>query len=533
MFFCSIVAYADVIVESFSNTDQKDSATAVWNQSLGIVHPGLQISNYQVMGFPIVPLSNFSVGDGSDGPFNVSTYANFGTVSGTEIIINALTRPSINVTSFQLDAGYTLTAINGPLVIYSLSTVSVSGTINCDGQTGQQSTSNLGGAGGLGRCGGRVGGSGGDLSASGNPGLPIGPGVSGGQGGTYAGVSAGSGGGGGAAYSDNDGASGQNSTSNINLGGIGGIGSGNANHEFTILDGSPGGGGGSGSSTAGGGGGGGGGGTVIIHAVGNISINAGGLISARGGSGGGSLATGPESGGGGGGGGGGSVKIFTAGNLELNSGTSVDVAGGTGGIPASLTAGIGGVGSFGRTWLNYTTFSGAGTESHPSLLQSLGAIEYNTVAQQVISKAYDVSSTTVIYNSISTDITSADLSLEVAGSTDNFASSDTGWLPSAQISNLNNHRYIKFKINLTNSAPTSPTVVSAVNINYNPNLPTPPPAPTPNPSTSNLTQETFKFSGGCGAIKTESSEWLQILLMTLMMMPLIAAFRLRNIKLLK
>jgi hypothetical protein len=505
-FFIQGSAFADVIGENFTTSNKKDASgtTAVWNLALGIIHPNLQVSNYQVTGFPVVPITHFEVGNGSDGAFSLETYANFGSVSGSIITVNALSKPVLNVTSFQLVNGYTLTAINGPLIIYSQSTVRIDGTINCSGLNGENSAAALGGSGGNGRCDGKNGGAGGNMASSGFQGLPVSGDVTAGQGGQYSTGAGGGGGGGGGAYAGNDGSNGDSSTPPTNSGGAGGAGSAGANHQFTILNGSPGGGGGSGSNLLGAGGGGAGGGTVVIHAVGDIIISATGSILARGGNGGNAF-----SGGSGGGGGGGSVKIFTLGNLELDSGTSVDVTGGIAGTTQTGNAGVGGTGSFGRTWLNYSTFSGNGTESHPSLLQQLGTIEYNTTLQQVTSLSYDTLSSSVIYNSVSTDNTNADISLEVAGSIDNFATASSGWLPLSQLSNLNNNRYIKYKISLTNSNATSPTTIDSLAINYNPNLPPPPPAPPPLPSPSpapapnNFGVNNYQFSsGGCGMVKT-------------------------------
>lgn len=536
---------ADLLTETFSTSAQNTSATtAVWNIALGIVHPGLQVSGYQVGAQPVVSGTDFSVGDGSDGAFNSTTYSNFGTVSGSTIIVNAISKPVLNVTSFQLDSGDTLTAINGPLVIYSQSTVRIDGTIDCAGINGTDGTLGTGGTFGIGVCGGSNGGIGGNATVSGTQGSPVSGTVTGGFPGQYFNIAPGAGGGGGSAYSGNDGANGTNSTPSTNLGGTGGAGSTGANHDFTNLNGSPGGGGGSGSSTDGGGGGGGGGGTVVIHAVGNVEITSTGLITARGGQGGSSNSGGGNgSGGGGGGGGGGSVKIFTAGNLELNTGTDIDVTGGAGGTPVSGTAGPGGTGSFGRTWLNYTTFSGGGTESHGSLLTQIGTIEYNTVSQTVVSKAYDVSSTTVLYNSASTDVTSADIGIEVAGSTDNFSSNDTGWQPLVNLSTLNSHRYFKFRITLANSNATTPTIFSDFTVDYNPNPapspgpspgPAPGPSPSPSPSGSSVTNtETYQFSGGCGTLKVDDDDKsgpTAIIIFSLLLLPLLASLSLRSQK---
>lgn len=470
-------ALANVITEDFSTVAKKESSTAVWNFATGVIHPTLQIANYEVV--PGTPLSSdFEVGDGSHGIFDSSTYANFGTLVGSTIIIDANIFPVLKLTRFQLDNTYTLTSINGPLIIYSLSTVTIDGVIQCSGTNGAAASGANGGTGGTGRCGGSNGGTGGNSAQSGNSGLPIAGTVSGGGGGNYTGAAPGSGGGGGGAYAGNPGGIGANSVPATNAGGLGGNGVAGANHEFTILNGSPGGGGGSGSDTEGGGGGGGGGGTVIIHAVGDVSISATGAIFATGGGGGGANA-----GGGGGGGGGGSVKIFTPANLNLTAGINIDVTGGAGAVPAVANAGDGGIGSFGRTWDMSSTFTGAGSESHGSGLISLGTIEYVTTSQNVISKSYDTQSTLAVFNSISANPANPDVVFEVAGSNDDFSSDDTGWLNVSLISTLEKKRYIKFKMTLTNSNALVPTTISDVFINYNSGA-----------------KDNFQFKSGCGLI---------------------------------
>lgn len=480
IFLIALHGQTAVITENFLTAEQKDaSTTAVWNTALGVVHPTLKINGYQAIAGPIVS-SDLSVGDGSDGSFNVSTYANFGTVVGNTITINTLDHPVLEFTNFQLDSGYTLTAINGPLVIYSLSTVVINGTINCSGGNGSPAVGDTGGVGGIGRCGGQNGGRGGDDQASGSGGLPLAGIVSGGGGGSYVGAALGAGGGGGGSYSGNPGVVGDNSAAPAtNTGGTAGNGLTGANPDFTILNGSPGGGGGSGSDTEGGGGGGAGGGTVIIHAVGNVTVANTGFILAVGGNGGGA-----NGGGGGGGGAGGSVKIFTAGNLHLDVGTDVDVNAGLGAVPAIGNAGNGGDGTFGRTWSNYSTFSGAGSESHASSLLSLGVIEYTTASRVAVSKIYDTSSTLAQFQSISATPASPDIVLEISGSNDSFVADDTGWLAPAAIASINKKRYVKFRMTLTNSNAAVPTQLDEVQINYTPGI-----------------KEDFQFKSGCGLVK--------------------------------
>ena len=64
---------ASVISENFNTRTNYSSGTAVWNQALGKVHPSLHVTNYN--GGPT--LYPYTVGDGSMGAFEPSTYANF------------------------------------------------------------------------------------------------------------------------------------------------------------------------------------------------------------------------------------------------------------------------------------------------------------------------------------------------------------------------------------------------------------------------------------------------------------------------
>ncbi|HXH76327.1 MAG TPA: hypothetical protein VNJ08_15255 [Bacteriovoracaceae bacterium] len=100
--------------------------------------------------------------------------------------------------------------------------------------------------------------------------------------------------------------------------------------------------------------GGGGGGGIHINAGGNITINSGVTISARGGNGGQALL---DAGGGGGGGSGGAVWLKTIGVIT-NSGT-IDLRGGDGGIAVSL--GHGGAGGDGSYMLESSTGTITGT----------------------------------------------------------------------------------------------------------------------------------------------------------------------------
>lgn len=519
--FC-LQAKAVVLTENFTTTAKKDTATAIWNFELGYIHPNLKVYSFQPPAQP-VSSSIFSVSDGSHASFDVSTYSSFGSVVANHITVDANTFPILKVSRFHLDSAYTLSSINGPLVIHSLSTVRIDGVIQCFGENGQAATGATGGAGGSGRCGGSSGGTGGNSAGSGNAGLPFAGTVTGGGGGIYNGAAPGSGGGGGGAFVGNDGAQGFDSVPATNTGGAAGAGATGANHEFTIINGSPGGGGGSGSDTEGGGGGGGGGGTVIIHAVSGVTISATGAILAYGGNGGGA-----NSGGGGGGGGGGSVKIFTPANLELATGTPVDVTEGNGATPTVANAGDGGNGSFGRTWIISGTFSGSGSESHGSLLLSTGNIGFNTaVSETIVTTSFDIGSASATYQTLVSNPTNGDIVLEIAGSQDDFVVDDSGWLDSSLVSTLTDKRYLKFRVILTNSNASSPTVVDSFSLNYT--------TPTAQAATSGTnTIENFDFtSAGCGSVnKPSSGSRLPNLffVLLLMLIPCASAISLRQIR---
>src|SRR5262245_41459590 len=129
--FAVTVQASSSITEDFSTTTNRDSAntTLVWNQALGQLHHTLSVQNWDEDGVGVSPDVNFSIGDGSDCAFNSSTYANFsigGDVSGNIIRFDTTAHPELKVTSFQLDATWTLLPVgDNPLVIRSLSDVIV------------------------------------------------------------------------------------------------------------------------------------------------------------------------------------------------------------------------------------------------------------------------------------------------------------------------------------------------------------------------------------------------------------------------
>ena len=510
MVFHAGFACASVLTENFSSAAQKDPvSTAVWNLATGVVHPTLKIANYGIASSDSTV--GFDVADGSHGAFELSTYANFGTVVGSTITIDASVFPILKLTSFQLDSGYNLTSVNGPLVIYSLSTVSIDGVILCSGVNGSAGSGAIGGAGGTSRCAGNSGGAGGNAGASGNQGVPAAGIVSSGLGAVFGAGATGSGGGGGGALSAANGGVGQPGAG----GSAGGGGTSSVDDDFSVLTNSAGGGGGSGSNTEGGGGGGGSGGTVIIHAVGNVLVSGTGLILAHGGTGG--LAV---SGGGGGGGGGGSIKIFSSGTITLvPAGFPVDATEGAGGIPTVGAAGDGGSGSTGRTWLAVpnegTDLLGAGVENPNTSLGFRGSIQYETTAQTAVSKSYDTGSSLTFYNSVTFNPVSNDVALQISGSDDNFVVDDTGWLNSSQVASLEKKRFVKFRLILTNSNSLVPSQISEVTVNYEPG-----------------TIEVFQFKSGCGSIArgTPLPGNQALLIMLLLLFPLLVAQKLKTVK---
>lgn len=479
--------FADILAESFSTTTNKDTSTAIWNSELGVIHPTLSIDYQVTNGGPILNQSVMaSTDDGSDGPFELATYANFGSVVGNLITIDASIRPVLKVSRFTLDSSYTLTSINGPLVIRSLTTIVINGTIQCSGNNGSAASGASGGAGGAGRCGGQSGAAGGNATANGTAGSAPAELPSGGGGGGTTGAT-GAGGGGGCSFTNGVSIAGTNASA-----AGGSAGTCVTDHDFINLKGSAGGGGGAGSTTEGGGGGGAGGGVVVIHAIGNITISATGLVLAKGGNGGSA-----NTGGGGGGGGGGSIKILSPGTITLTGAIDpcADASNGVGPTPGA-SAGKGGNGSSGRTWLMAPTFTGASYELPVSVLWSTGTLKYATAAQNVVTKSLDTSNSSPTYTSITSDPVTSEVAFEVSGSNDNFASDNTGWLSSTSISSLNTKRYVKFRMTLTNTNATTPTQVTSVSLNY---------TPTASSTGTDVYKQDFQFKSGCGRISAEQN----------------------------
>lgn len=489
----SNAALAGTISETFNSRANLDSATAVWNQALGMVHPTLRVTNYEVAATPI----EFSVGDGSDGPFDNTTYAQFsqnGDISLNIIRLDTNAHPILQVTHFILDQGWTIQPVgSNPLIIESLSSVQILGEIWCQGFDGTDPdpVGATPGAGGPGRCGGLGGGDGGGPTHSGKDGGDASLFVTGGRGGnvspTYVG-----GGGGGAWSSVSPGSPGNGPNSSF----AGGKAGNNAfDPEFLGILGGAGGGGGGGNAADAGGGGGGGGGTVIIHAVGNVDLGATpssafGFIFVGGGKGGGATTAGP-----GGGGGGGSVQVFAGDTLNIYN-TSLGASQASGGAGTNSSFAVGANGGMGRSFFASVNFNPVGNYSpNEEVPVNRGDVEYNSSTQNVITKSFDIGNNFATIASLATSPSSPDFLIEAAGSSDDFVSDDTGF--TTNLAKVANKRYLKMRISITTSNVSTPTMLDTATIVYASGSP-----------------DDFAFkSAGCGRVTTSSTPPFNLLIL--------------------
>jgi hypothetical protein len=461
---------AGEVSETFSSRLQYESGTAVWNQALGKIHPSLQVINY-TGGGAFTPRP-FSVGDGSDGPFEVTTYSKFslnGDISGNKIRLDTNRYPVLKVTSFHLAPGWVLEPTgNVPLVIYSLTDVRIEGEIWCQGRDGGNAVGATPGSGGLPRCGGTAGGDGGAVGQNGTSGANVNASVTGGEGGNFdPGPSVGGGGGG----SWNTSAPALDGNQ-VNPSG-GHKGSSFSDAEFLTIAGGAGGGGGGSTNTDAGAGGGAGGGVVIIHAVGNVEIGTSpssmtGFIYANGGNGGSSnVAGGP-----GGSGGGGSVQVFSGDTINVY---NEDLGGASQANsihpnPPPPAAPVPGQGSIGRSWFASVNYHGSGPAYYFPGEDAPVVPDNNTVEfihdgnQNIITKSFDLQSTMATIDSYTFTPSVADFQMEFKGSSDDFSSDDTGW--TTDLSLVAHKRYLKMKLKIATATPFNPTMMDQVSVAY-------------------------------------------------------------------
>jgi hypothetical protein len=472
-FLAALSAQATTLTESFDSRANFGSSTALWNQAQGKITPTIILKNWNDGSG--AQTGTINMGDGSHGAFNSTTWSQFGSVDSNNKIIylNTNLYPIFNFTSFTLDANWTIQPVgSNPLIIYVLGNMVVSGIIDCSGVAGTSSTgtspaTTTAGVGGAGRCGGGQGGNGAAIYSSGTSigtaGTPTTGLMTGGGGGYVTAAIAGAGGGGGGAWTSQTApVAAATEAGNPVQGDPGAVGANFQDKGWAHFTGSGGGGGGSGSNNEAGGGGGGGGGIIVIHVAGNLNVSANAVIKARGGNGGSSPSTGGE----GGGGGGGSIQVWVGGTLSLEDAFNVvqiDARAGTG--SASSGGGNGGDGWPGRNWIsamNFPVLSGA-TYQPVLEINFEGTVEYSTTGTQVaITSGIDTSSTTASFSSAQFLPASASATVEVAGSRDNFQSDDSGYMSLSNISRLNNKRFLRYRISITNSSATTPTVVDSI-----------------------------------------------------------------------
>lgn len=495
LILCSQFAFGKSISDTFDSATGIDTAnsTLIVNTALGALHPPLQITGIERNPGDTLENLAIQVGDGRHGDFILQNYASFsqnGDVSGQIIRLDLSVYPELMVRSFVLDAGWTLMPIGEtPLVIRSLSTISVKGTILCSGVNGSDGTAAMTtvATGGGGRCGGASGGAGGGptlvVPTAGSD--PVNSSASGVTGGAISaaianhclnGVAdvAGRCGGGGGAFSE---------------GGTTGLpaatrGGSNSDKSFTFRAGGAGGAGGLSTSGSGsGGGGGGGGGFIDLVAVSEIRVE--GSVLANGGIGGGS-----DSLGAGGGGGGGTIMMAAGGPIQLSGGSVVSAEGALGGT----TSGAGVTG--GRGWIGRTFIVALATAGSECLSQgvpeipdrhvaSVGCVRYQTglfVARSWVADTLNSNPEFKAVTPTSTLTGGSTLVTELATSRDRFQGHDSGFLAWTGISRVMD-RFLKFQLTLNNLDAINGARVDRIQLDYDPGV-----------------QTQFDFRSGCGSV---------------------------------
>lgn len=502
-----------ISLNTLNNVDRVNT-TGVWNLGLGELHPPLNIINAADLTPTPGTARDINIGDGSDGPFNSSTYTSFGTVSGNEIIFNTNSKSVYNFTTFDLGNNMVIRPTgSNPLIIRSQSDVTIRANagIDCSGNRGTDSkpygdtgtipTS----SGGTSRCGGGAGGNGGAPGADGANGTngdPLGVTITGGFGGKL-GVDArgGGGGGGGGGFEPSDNTTTQNDAQDAdaapNTRGI--VGTANSTDHFlnNISYGGSGGGGGGGyfaltsNKNGTGAGGGGGGGVIVIHAGRDVTLtDQYSFVVAHGGIGGdagdgtdvslGGVRAGI--GGAGGGGAGGTIWIAAGRNysdLAPGSGaySGVFTRAGDGGSIGNVDR-SGGTPSHGRTWItDNDCVSGlrgsdpncAVSEDNPTSLSNNGQTRYKTGVYEFYSQAIDTRNYKPILNSITVSSSgTGTVTTKILASDNQSFSNPTTEVDPSQISTISNHRYLKLHITLNNASTTTPIKVTSIVVDYTP-----------------------------------------------------------------
>lgn len=511
-------AEAAQLSENFDSRTNFVSSTGIWNHALGKITPTIILRDWNAGSGNQTETIDF--GNGSDGEFKSTTWSQFGTVDTGTKRIYLPTNKTYQFTHFTVDATWTVLGTGDqPLVIKVLGNMRIAGNLSCTGGNGSSSTgvgvAAVAGSGGSGRCGGYNGGDGAARYTAGvntaSAGLaPAGGFITGGNPGSTNAATIGAGGGGGGAWSD------INQPGDVATGGgtPGAAPTSNNDTAWVHPEGSAGGGGGSGSNSGtneAGGGGGAGGGVMKIHVAGDLTIPVGGVIEAKGGNGGSSPSTGGE----GGGGGGGSIQVWVAGTLSLEDAFNVEQITATAGLGGqSSGGGNGGSGYAGRIWIsamNFPALSGA-TYAPVMRINNEGVVEYQTgVDQETVTGPIDTRSTLAQFSAANISPTVAGVTVLAAGSRDAFANDDSGWVSLSNISQLNNKRFLKFKININNGNATTPSTVDSLTVDYVPG-----------------TQKEFEMqSSGCGLVGGSGNLPPPWYLIFILLVPLILSVGLR------
>lgn len=511
--FVSAGAFAAEVRETFESRATFSTGTAIWNHALGKIHPSLLVVNYGPGGTS----KAFDVGDGSHGAFgpdsaSLARFSVNGDVSGNIVRLDTALYPVLKVTSFHLPLGWRLEPVGpNPLVIYSLSDVIVEGEIWCHGRDGDNGVGATPGQGGEGRCGGQAGGDGGALSTAGQDGADAHATVLGGVGGDFAGAANPVSGGGGGGWNT------VQPTPASDVTATGGLAGQSANDpEFLNLLGGAGGGGGSGTAAVAGGGGGAGGGLVIIHAVRDFNIGTAptsltGFIYVNGGNGGDASA----GGGAGGGGGGGGIQVLVGGTINIYNNDGSGASQGNNGTGGTNGTDNGGTGGLGRSWWASVAYNGIGyyTPAEEATF-AIGNVEFSNAAQTVETSVLDLANNFVRLNSLTVLPASTDFLLQIAGSSDNFVSDDSGWTTNLGV--LSRKRYVKLRLTLTATNVNTPDMADTVTLDYSPG-----------------DREDFAFkAAGCGRVDGSGGGGMQIglhlvLLFVLPLLLVAARFRVR------
>ncbi len=483
-------------VEDFSTSQlfQSSAATTslILNLNSQLLHPPLQVSGYTGGG-----TKTFDIGNGVHGVFDSTTYSSFsrnGDVTAQVITLDLSVFPELKVTRFNLASGWTLkTTGSGPLVIRSQGDVIVAGTISCAGDKA------LGSAAGVSYCNGGSGGTGATISVAATSGslgeVPTGFFTSGGA----ATGSVGAGGGGGGGFS----ATGPASQAGSGVGGGSAGTTTTTDGSFSQVGGGAGGGGGATQGGSSGAGGGGGGGRILIYAFSNVTIT--GSITTKGGAGGDTT----TSAGAGGGGSGGSILIFVGNTL---SGLGSLLASGGSGGTSSGGGSNGGLGANGRIWgtdkLGGSTGVTTVTPSFSGLVIE-GTSQFQTGVFELESQILDLNNFRTVFSSPQKTLVNTSQGttiVYVQGSRKGFSDETTGYRALEQIADLNQNRYLKFKVSLANNSATIPHELTDFSWTYEPKG-----------------ADEFKYrAAGCGRISSPPakgpmnfSDWILFLLVFL------------------